>query len=121
MGWRILRRRARRIHAEHCGKRLDVCGGRNGLDGAHDEAWPRDSAGDILRPYILASPLREAKIEDLHEVVGGDENVLWLQVAMNEVFGVSGRQAKRDLAAVREGKTNGYRTSDDDFAEGLAV
>ena len=48
-------------------------------------------------PRVL-DQLGEAEVEDLGAAVGGDEDVLRLQVAVDDALLVRGRQALRDLA-----------------------
>ena len=49
-------------------------------------------------PSAVAAQLDEAEVEDLHEAVVGDHDVLGLQVAVDDAGGVGLGQAVRDLA-----------------------
>ena len=64
--------------------------------------------GRVRQPGLEPHPLGQAEIEDLHAPVGGQEDVLGLQVTVDDSFFVRGREAVRDLdpdldgAALRE-------------------
>ena len=62
----------------------------------------------------------ETKVEDLHAVVGGDEDVLRLQVAMDDAFVVGGREAARDLDGVVNGASQRQWSVRERLAHGLA-
>ena len=63
--------------------------------------------GSVAR---LRLQLRQAEVENLHAPVAGDEEVLWLEVAMDDAFGVRRRQTAGDLLRVIKRLAHGQRT-----------
>src|SRR5207245_11297112 len=64
---------------------------------------------------------REAEVENLRPTVGGDEDVLRLQVPVDDPLLVGGRKARRDLKRIVHGLAHGQRTAAQAAAEGLAL
>ena len=59
-------------------------------------AWSRRCVTVAFRSGVLDQP-GQAEVEDLGAAVGGDEDVVGLQVAVDDALGVRGGQALRDL------------------------
>ena len=78
--------------------------GRHVADGAEHHrqaAVPGDSVGSVAgidrRVGAVLEQLGQAEVQNLDAAVGGDEEVLRLQVAMDDALLVRRRQAVRDL------------------------
>ena len=65
--------------------------------------------------------LGQAEIEDLDQAVGGDEDVLGLQVAVDDAAAVRRGQAAGDLLRVRQGLAQRQRAAAERAAQRLAV
>src|SRR5580704_9836395 len=54
----------------------------------------------MLRASSFRQKFGEAKVEKFHLAVVGKENVRWLDIAVNDGFGMGGVERIRDLVAV---------------------
>jgi hypothetical protein len=62
----------------------------------------------------------ETEVQNLHAPVLGDEQVLWLQVAMHDSFFVRRPQSSRNLRPVITDPADRHRSSHDRFPQGLS-
>src|SRR5437764_8660773 len=84
-------RGCRRQHGRVVGHRAR--GARNGSTEVRRNVWPQ---------------LRQAKIQNLHSTIRcADENVLRLEIAMDDVLAMRGRETVRDLDGVVDGLAYG--------------
>ena len=74
-------------------------------------------AGFVARP----AQLRDPEVEDLHQTVLGEEQVLRLQVAMDDAFLVGGAQAPGDLDRGPPATAHAQGARGHAVAEGLAL
>jgi serine/threonine protein kinase len=94
------------------------------LTGRH--TFARASAAETMAAILrrtcrqLAEP-RQAEVQDLHVAVGGDEDVLRLQVAMDDAPGMSGVQPFGDLDAYLDGLPPGEPPCRDAPAQRLSL
>ena len=74
---------------------------------SQDDAWlgAGRNRGEVgLTPHTRGlGELRQAEVEDLHPAVGGDEEILGLQIAVNDPLLVRGGEAVRDADGVVHG------------------
>jgi hypothetical protein len=94
---------------------------RHVIGGADDEARPGQPLVGV-RPLDSrgGSQLRQTEVDDLHEPVGPDHDVLGLQVTVNDARLVRLRQARHDLPADLQGRPEGERSAVEPVAKRLS-
>src|SRR5262249_17914338 len=64
------------------------------------EDWRRWQRARGVRRRIRLREFRQPEVQDLHAVIGRDENVLGFQIAMDDAFFMRRRETARDLNRV---------------------
>ena len=72
-------------------------------DGAHHYAWRRRQTARLAAGRLLRSDLRDPEVENLDDVVAGDEHVFRLQVAVDDSAVVRCREPAGDLQRLIDG------------------
>src|SRR5215469_9852452 len=99
--------------------------GRHVAYSAHDDARlgsvVTDSGGIFKRALPRLSQLGQAEVQDLDLAIVGDEQILWLQIAMDDSSFVRGREPTCDLLSVLNRLSCRNAPALDVFAQGLTL
>ena len=81
----------------------------------------RPRRGGLAVPVARRDAGGDAEVEQFHVAVGGDDDVVGLQVAVDDAVPVGRRKRLRDLRAVRQGFERGEAAAFEDGGERLAL